>query len=85
MCIRDRLYARGEDEEPVRPAGAEREVKSVGNGITFRRNLEGEEDVRAGLLMLCDTVAARLRRYGLRCQTVQVQIKSCLLYTSRCV
>ncbi|WP_075109727.1 DNA polymerase IV [Bittarella massiliensis (ex Durand et al. 2017)] len=70
------LYARGEDEEPVRPAGAEREVKSVGNGITFRRNLEGEEDVRAGLLMLCDTVAARLRRYGLCCQTVQVQIKS---------
>ena len=70
------LYARGEDEEPVRPAGVEREVKSVGNGITFRRNLEGEEDVRAGLLMLCDTVAARLRRYGLCCQTGQVQIKS---------
>ncbi len=60
----------------MRPAGDEREVKSVGNGMTFRRNLDGEEDVRAGVLTLCDTVAARLRRYGLCCQTVQVQIKS---------
>ena len=34
-------YARGEDDEPVRSFYAEREVKSVGNGMTFAHNLLG--------------------------------------------
>jgi DNA polymerase-4 len=50
-------------------------MKSVGNGMTFSRNLIGESDVRAGVLALSDSVAARLRRSGMMCMTVQVQIK----------
>ncbi|HIW53808.1 MAG TPA: DNA polymerase IV [Candidatus Ruthenibacterium merdigallinarum] len=68
-------YARGEDVSEVRRAGDEREVKSVGNGLTFRRDLVGEADVRAGLAALADEVASRLRRYGLVCRAVQVTIK----------
>ena len=36
----------------------------------------GLEDVRLGVLALADTVAARMRRHGLKCSTVQVIIKN---------
>ena len=49
--------------------------KSVGNGMTFRRDLTGEDDIRIGVLYLADSVAARLRRHGLRCRTVAVTVK----------
>ena len=71
-----KIYAQGLDDSPVRRFDEQREVKSVGNSITFRRNLVGQRDIRAGVLSLCDTVAARLRAHKLYCQTVQVQIKS---------
>lgn len=68
-------YANGLDDAPVRELGQEDPVKSIGNGITFRRNLCGHEDIKAGVLLLADSVGARLRAAGLYCQTVQVQIK----------
>lgn len=68
-------YARGEDDEPVRSFYAEREVKSVGNGMTFAHNLVGEEECRMGLTALCDNVGRRLRARGLVCQTVQLTIR----------
>lgn len=68
-------YARGEDDEPVRSFYAEREVKSVGNGMTFAHNLVGEEACRMGLTALCDNVGRRLRARGMVCQTVQIGIR----------
>ena len=68
-------YARGEDDEPVRSFYEEREVKSVGNSMTFAHNLLGEDECRMGLTALCDNVGRRLRSRGMVCQT-------CLLYTS---
>ena len=59
----------------MRRAEEQREIKSVGNGLTFSRNLEGWEDIRLGLTILADEVAGRLRRQGLLCRTVQVTIK----------
>ena len=70
-----RRYARGEDDAPVRLAGEKPEVKSVGNGLTFKRNLVGLGDIKAGLFALADEVATRLRRHGLYATAVQVQIK----------
>jgi DNA polymerase-4 len=67
--------ANGIDESPVRLAGEEREAKSVGNGITFRRDLVGMEDITSGVMALSDTVAARLRKQGLKCCAVQVLIR----------
>lgn len=69
-------YAAGLDDSPVRSAYDEREVKSVGNGMTFRRNLVSEQDVRAGVMALCDSVATRLRRAGLDCRVLQIQVRS---------
>ena len=43
--------------------------------MTFRRDLFGESEVRAGLMALCDGVSARLRDEDLKCLVVQVQVK----------
>ncbi len=68
-------YANGLDDEPVRSADDERQAKSIGNGMTFKRDLLGLDDIRTGVMALSDTVAARLRQEGLKCSTVQVMIK----------
>lgn len=68
-------YANGLDTSPVGRADEKRQVKSVGNGSTFPKDLTGEEEVLAGIAMLAETVGARLRRYGLKCTVVQIQIK----------
>ncbi len=70
-----RRYARGEDDAPVRAACEQPEVKSVGNGMTFRRDLVSRDDIAAALTALADDVAARLRSHGLLCTVVQVLIK----------
>lgn len=68
-------YATGAEHAPVSPADAAAPPKSVGCGLTFRRNLLGFEDVRTGVAALADDVAARLRRHRLKCATIQVTIR----------
>ena len=68
-------YARGEDDAPVRFVGESDPIKSVGNGMTFRRDLAGEADIRTSLASLCDEVASRLRRHGLWAGGVQLTIR----------
>ena len=70
-----KCYAAGEDMSAVRRYDFPEEIKSVGNGMTFSRNLIGESDVYAGVMVLCDIVAARMRRNAVRCSTIQIQIK----------
>ena len=65
-------YANGLENSPVAPAGQYVPPKSVGNGLTFPRNLTSREEVRRELALLCDEVAARLRGHGLKAATVQV-------------
>lgn len=69
-------YANGVDDSPVRPAGEYVPPKSVGNGMTFPRDLVGEEAVRSGVTVLADSVAHRLRSHDLKCTTVQVTLRS---------
>jgi DNA polymerase IV len=68
-------YASGLDESPVLPPDGKNDTKSVGNGMTFRRNLIGIDDIRTGILALSESVAYRLRKYGYKCGTVQVTIR----------
>ena len=68
-------YANGLDDEPVRAFGDRPPPKSVGNGMTFRRDIAGEREIRAGVMALADQVAARLRDAGRKATVVQVQIK----------
>ncbi|MBQ4094208.1 MAG: DNA polymerase IV [Oscillospiraceae bacterium] len=73
--------ANGLDNEPVRSYYAPREVKSIGNSYTFRRDLVTTEEIRTGIAALADSVAARLRAKGLVAYTVQLQIKNPQLKT----
>ena len=68
-------YANGMDKSPVKPRHAAEPVKSVGTGTTFPQNLVRWEQLRAGLLPLCDSVATRLRQQGLYAGGVSLSIK----------
>jgi DNA polymerase-4 len=68
-------YANGMDNEPVASFYAPKEIKSVGNSMTFAHDIKGEQEIRAGISLLADSVAGRLRADGLKCRAVQVQIK----------
>lgn len=74
-------YANGEDISPVASIYDRQEAKSVGNGMTFKRDLLGVEDIKSGVLYLSDSVAARLRRYGYQCRTVSVALKDPQFHT----
>jgi len=69
-------YAAGLDASPVAPYGQYTPPKSVGNGLTFKRNLLGREDILTAVMMLSEQVAMRLRKHHLKCTTLSVQIKS---------
>ncbi|MEG1984852.1 MAG: DNA polymerase IV [Oscillospiraceae bacterium] len=69
------VNAAGLEDSPVRKRSELDAPKSVGKGMTFARDLSGMEEIRAGLLPLCDEVGTRLRRLGMFCSTVTVQIK----------
>lgn len=68
-------YANGLDNSPVLTMDTRQDVKSVGNGWTFKRNLQGYEDIAAGINALSDEVGYRLRKKGLKCTTVSISIK----------
>ena len=68
-------YAAGEEHSPVAQADYSPPPKSVGNGMTFPRNLRGWEEIRAGISMLADQVAARLRACGKKCGGVSLAIR----------
>lgn len=74
-------YVRGEDDSPVHARGDRAAAKSVGNGMTFRRDLETAEEIRVGIAALCEEIAARLRATGQKATTVSVAIKDTLLQT----
>ena len=71
--------ANGLDDTPIAHTGEHDPAKSIGNGKTFRRDLTSEQDIRTGLLVLADSVAARMRHAGVKCTTVQVTIKDTAL------
>jgi len=70
-------FARGKDTEPVKSVCEvdENELKSVGNGLTFKQDLIGEEQVKKGIHIITESVATRMKKYGVKCNTLRIQIK----------
>ena len=68
-------YTNGLDESPVARADSAEKIKSVGNGVTFTRDLVTEDDIITAVTSLSDTVAGRLRKYGMKACGVKVDIK----------
>ena len=74
-------FANGLDAAPVAQSGEESFIKSVGNSTTTPRDLVNIEDVKMIVYVLAESVAARLRRHGLKCRTVAVHIRNKELYS----
>ena len=67
--------ANGNDNSPVASFYDKQEVKSIGNAMTFRRDLTGYDEIKSGISFLSDSVACRLRKDNKKCTVVQVAIK----------
>lgn len=68
-------FANGQDQTPVYRREEEQNIKSIGNSLTCYRDLKTDEDVYMLLLLLSDSVAARLRESGLgKAKTVHVSV-----------
>jgi len=68
-------HANGIDDSPVSLYSEREPIKSVGNGITFKRDLVSDSDISTAVRALSDTVAGRLRKHGLKAYGVKVDIK----------
>lgn len=68
-------YANGLDDDPVAFADVYAPPKSVGNGLTFSKNLTTAEELKSALALLSDGVASELRRHSLMCQTLQISLR----------
>lgn len=68
-------YANGLDDAPVLKSCEREKIKSVGNGVTFKRNLKTEDDIRVAVVGLSDKVAYRLRKYEMKACGVKIDIK----------
>lgn len=75
-----RTFARGEDVTPVKPYDPDaedvnREVKSYGNGLTAPHDITCEEDAKALIYLLSESVAQRLRDDYMRAKTVAISVR----------
>ncbi len=68
-------YANGKDQSKVREYHHRREMKTVGNGMTFHRNLCSKEDIHTAVIGLSDMVSGRLRKYNKKALGIKVEIK----------
>lgn len=68
-------YANGKDDRPVAFEGEKKKIKSVGNGMTFPKDLTSSEELRTAALALSDKACARLRKHRLKAGGVKVDIK----------
>ena len=68
-------FANGYDSDPVCTEGYEAPVKSIGNSTTTPRDLETDLDVWIILMALSESVSARLRKHGFKCNVVEISIR----------
>ncbi len=69
-------YANGLVDSTVKPWGYHEAAKSVSHGMTFKKNLVTEEEVRTGVSYLSDRVATNLRGNDQKGAVISVSIKS---------
>ena len=71
-----KLYAMGEDSSPVRSFFARPKPKTIGNGMTFSRNLFGQQDIKAAVHLLCEEISMRLKDEELFAGGVNITLKT---------
>ena len=77
-----RIFARGEDDEPVRAEKDKEDVKSIGNSTTLPKDITSREEIKRWFFVLSESVSARLRDadVGLA-STVHIAVKDEYLQT----
>ena len=68
-------FANGWDDDPVCKDGYTAPVKSIGNSTTTPRDLEDDLDVWIIQMALAESVAARLRKHGFKCKTIEITVR----------
>lgn len=68
-------FANGYDADPVCVEDYAVPIKSIGNSTTTPRDLENDLDVWIILMALSESVSARLRKHGFKCNVVEVSIR----------
>ena len=75
-------YARGEDDGEVMHVNESAPLKSIGNSLTYAENLKTFQSVNKMLLVLSESVSARLRESGLgKANTVHLWVRDSALNT----
>ncbi len=70
------VYARGEDEEPVKAQKDKEDVKSIGNSTTLSKDVTDREEIERWFYALSESVAARLRAADVgRANTVHIVVR----------
>ncbi|MCL1796637.1 MAG: DNA polymerase IV [Clostridia bacterium] len=67
--------ANGLDTSPVLSADSNPKAQSIGNSVTFRRDLISRKDAITAIGALSDNVASKLRLRGIKCAGVQLTVK----------
>lgn len=68
-------HAWGIDNSPVTPSCGQESNKSVGNELTYPKDIEDIDDIIRELLVLSDKVGYRLRKKGLKGKTISIKVK----------
>ena len=80
-----RVYARGEDDEPVKWEKKIEDVKSIGNSSTLPKDITSREEVKRWFFVLSESVAARLRAADVgRANTVHIVVRNERLEDTTC-
>ena len=76
-------YAIGEDSSEVKKFNEKDEYKSIGNSLTFYRDLDNEIDVETLIILLSESVCSRMCDYGYKfARTVSLVITDNLLVST---
>ena len=80
-----RVYARGEDDEPVYFEKKKEDLKSIGNSMTLPKDISDREEVKRWFYALAESVSARLRAADVgRASTVHIVVRNEKLEDSTC-
>ena len=72
-----RVYARGEDDEPVKWEKQKEDLKSIGNSTTLPKDITDKEEIKRWFYVLSESVSARQREANVgRADTVHIVLRN---------
>ena len=72
-----RIYARGEDKEPVKWEKRKEDLKSIGNSMTLPKDVVEREEIKRWFYALSESVVSRLRDADVgRASTVHIVVRN---------